>query len=82
MNVAIPPAPTLPVPIAVPPSLNVTIPVGVPVAPPAGVTVAVKVTAWPGVLGLGDDVSVVVVALATTVCVTDAPFELKLMSPL
>ena len=40
--------------------MNVTVPVGVPGAP-VEVTVAVKVTAWPALLGLADDASVVVV---------------------
>jgi hypothetical protein len=44
------------------PSLNVTDPVGVP--PPALVTVAVKDTACPGLLGLTEDATVVVVAVA------------------
>jgi hypothetical protein len=44
--------------------LKVTVPVGVPDAD-AGATVAVKVTAWPTLLGFGDDVSVVVVFAAT-----------------
>ena len=45
------------------PSLNVTMPVGVG-GPPA--TVAVKVTVWPGVEGLGDEVSIVLEAKAWT----------------
>jgi hypothetical protein len=48
-----------------PPSLKVTVPVGVP-----PVTVAVKVTAWPNVLGLGEDVSAVADVVWLTVCVT------------
>jgi hypothetical protein len=47
-------------PIVVPPSLKTTVPVGFK-RPDAGVTVAVNVTACPGLLGLGDDVTVVVV---------------------
>lgn len=43
------------------PSAKVTVPVGVPV-PLVGASVAVKVTGWPTLLGLAEDVSVVVVA--------------------
>jgi hypothetical protein len=52
------PAVSVAVPIKVAPSLNVTVPVGVPVAL---VTEAVKVTAWPTLLGLTEDASAVVV---------------------
>jgi hypothetical protein len=57
VKVATPPD-KLPLPSTVAPSLNVTDPVGV---PPPPVTVAVKVTAWPNVLGLSDEISDVVV---------------------
>ena len=61
------------------PSLNVTVPVGVPLP----LTVAVKVTCWPNVDGFDDDVSVVVVLLLFTVCVTAADvLDSKLESPL
>jgi hypothetical protein len=52
------PLETAAVPIATPPSLKVTLPVGVPGEP---LTVAVNVTAWPKLLGLAEDVTVVVV---------------------
>jgi len=51
------------VPREVPPSKNCTVPVDA-----AGDTVAVKVTTCPDVDGFGDDVSVVVVLMAFTVC--------------
>jgi hypothetical protein len=68
VNVAVLPL-NVPDPILVVPSKNVTVPVGV---PEAVVTVAVKVTLWPKVDGLFDDVTVVVVDAgggAFTVCV-------------
>jgi len=68
VNVAMLPA-SVPDPMFVAPSKNVTVPVGVP-DPVA--TVAVKVTLWPNVEGLFDDVTVVVVDAgggAFTVCV-------------
>jgi predicted small secreted protein len=57
VNVATPAA-SMAVPRAVAPSLNVTVPMGVPALL---VTVALKVTACPTLLGLTEDVSVVVV---------------------
>ena len=68
LNVAVLPL-NVPDPILVAPSKNVTVPIGV---PEAVVTVAVKVTLWPNVEGLFDEViDVVVVAggAAFTVCV-------------
>ena len=65
------------------PSLKVTVPVGcTPLI--VGVTVAVSVTGWPKVEGLGEDIVMVVVALAgLTVCVKeDEVLPLKLVSPL
>ena len=55
VNVATPPL-RVPVPSVPPPSRNVTVPVGV---PPPLLTVAVKVTDWPEVLGLSDDMRAV-----------------------
>ena len=49
--------------------VNVTWPVGMPV-PVVGATIAVNVTASPRVEGLGDDESIVVVAIVATVCVS------------
>jgi hypothetical protein len=64
-----------------PPSIeNVTLPVGVELPLPA--TVAVKVTNWPIVLGLADEVTVVVVAILLTFCVSDPELVVKLTSPL
>jgi len=68
LNVAVLPL-NVPDPMFVVPSKNVTVPVGV---PEAVVTVAVKVTLWPAVDGLFDDVIVVVVVAggaAFTTCV-------------
>lgn len=59
-----PPA-SVPVPSVPPPSLKVTVPVGAP-PPPVVVTVAVKVTAWPAVLGFSEDAMLVVVVLTAT----------------
>ena len=61
-------------------SLNETLPKGV--APPAApATVAVKVTAWPKLLGFGEDASEVLLG-ATTDCTSPAlDPPLKLVSP-
>lgn len=64
MNVATPPAPTVPVPMEVAPSKNVTVPVMVPAV--AEVTVAVNVTFAPLVDGLRDDATAVVVEAFAT----------------
>ena len=53
VKVATPPD-SVAAPMATPESLNVTDPPGV---PPDPATVAVKVTAWPKLLGLTDDAS-------------------------
>ena len=58
---------SVPDPIALAPSVKVTLPVGVP--EPVGVTVAVRVIGWPYVDGLGDEATVVVVAVEMMVCV-------------
>jgi hypothetical protein len=71
MNVAAPPAPTVPVPKVVAPSKNVTVPVIVPAV--AELTVAVNVTLAPVVDGLRDDAMAAVVDAfvpAFTVCVS------------
>jgi hypothetical protein len=57
----------VPVPMVAEPFLNVTVPVAV--APEAGVTFAVKLTDFPSVEGFSDEVSVVVVAICSTVWV-------------
>ena len=71
---------TVPSTLALLMSRKVTVPVGVP-PPPALVTVAVKVTDWPTMLGLSDDVTLVVV-LPLTVWVRDPELPLKFVSPL
>ena len=67
------------VPRELTPSKNCTVPVG----PEEGLTVAVKDTCCPSVEGFSDDVSVVVVPAALTVCGTAADvLQVKLASPL
>src|SRR5262249_22286940 len=56
------------VPSTVAPSLKVTVPVG-----EAPVTVAVKVTGWPKLLGLAEEVMVVVVAAVTVMVAVAGP---------
>lgn len=73
--VATPPA-NVDVPKAVAPLLNVT----VPVTPDA--RVAVKVTDWPALEGLADEVRLMAVATLLTVCVMVAVAELLFPSPL
>ena len=58
VNVATPEAFSVPVPSDVAPSKNSALPAGVPVPGEFTVTVAVKVTDWPNVDGLTDEVSV------------------------
>ena len=65
-KMAVPSAPSGAVPSTVVPSSNVTVPVGVPVDPALGVTVAVKVTIWPMVEELGEELTVVVSADGVT----------------
>ena len=80
LRLALPRASTLTVSRLVVPSVKVTVPVGV-AAPLCPDTVAVKLTAWPKVLGLGDPASVVVLAPFVTVC-EKVPDEFeKLVSP-
>ena len=69
LNVAVPPAESVPVPSVVVPSRNVTEPVAV-----LGVTVAVNVTLCPKIDGFRDDVKAVEVAVPAefTVCVRTA----------
>jgi len=79
-KVAIPLAPTLPVPNVVDPSRNVTVPVIVPAV--VELTVAVKVAEAPTVEGFNDDVTAVAVIVVVTVCVTEAEvLAAKLVSP-
>lgn len=63
------------------PSLKMTVPAGA-IVPAEGVTVVVNVTAWPYVEGFGEDVTLVLVAIALTVCVnTGEMLPLKLVLP-
>ena len=73
---------TVPSVVLVELSVNVTVPVGVPDAPLPGLTVAVKVTACPGVLGSGVEVSLVVVAFLPTVNGVDPELGLNVALPL
>ena len=62
--------------------MKVTVPVGLPA--PLLLTVAVKVTIWPNIDGLAEELTAVVVAvtLAVTVCVSVAEELIrKLLSP-
>ncbi len=63
------PAARAPVPMAAAPSKNVTVPVGV---PDALLTVAVKVTACPNTDGLSEEITLVLVEIPFTVCVSAA----------
>ena len=70
----------VPVPRVLEPSVNVTVPDGV--VEPVPVTVAVKVTVWPKTDGFGEPVTVVVLLLALTVCVSAAEeLVTKFVSP-
>ena len=76
-----PPLLRLDVPSTVEPSMNSTLPVIVPEVPE--VTFAVMVTDWPKVEGLTDELIVVVVETALTVCVIGLEvLPAKLVSPL
>lgn len=66
LNVALPLL-SVTVPSVEEPFLKVTVPAGV---PPLEVTAAVKVTDWPDVDGLREEVSEVVVLALLTVCVS------------
>ncbi|KOG46298.1 hypothetical protein ADK74_12580 [Streptomyces decoyicus] len=62
--------------------VKVTVPVGVPVAGGSALTVAVKVTDWPYVDGLGEEVMVVAVEGCVTTVWVSVPVEVpKLVSP-
>jgi hypothetical protein len=80
-NVALPEL-KVAVPRVAAPSRNVTVPVGVPVAGGTALTVAVKVTDWPKMDGLSDEVTVVEVPALFTVWVMAAEvLLLKFVSP-
>src|SRR5207244_658538 len=67
---------------AVPSRRNVTVPVGVPAPGATAATVAVKVTAWPNTVGLGDAATVMALLPWFTVTVLDAEVLLvKVLSP-
>jgi len=70
------------VPNIVAPSLKVTVPPGVPLPQPFTATAAVKVTAWPKLLGLMELTSVVLVASLFTPWGADPDEALKSASPL
>ena len=70
---------TVPWPMLVPPSEKVTTPVGVP--GPLIDTVATKLTLWPEIEGLIDDVSVVLVLPLPTLCISDPVLPRKFASP-
>lgn len=72
LNVATPDPVGVPLPRVELPSLNVTVPVGVPAPAPLALTVAVKVTDLPGLEGLAEEVTIVVVGDWWTVCVSTA----------
>jgi hypothetical protein len=82
VNVAVPEL-TEPVPSVAAPSKKVTVPVfTVAVDGELAVTVPVKVTGWPKTAGFADELMVVVVLAAFTVCVReDEVLALKLASP-
>lgn len=67
VSVATPPA-KVPVPMGLPPSRNVTVPVAVPEPGAPAEMVAVNVTDWPKILGLFDDVTIVVELALFTTC--------------
>src|ERR1700688_2957773 len=64
------------VPMAMPPSLKLTVPVG---KPPLLVTAALNVTVWVAALGLGDEVSVVVVVEDCCTALNVIAFELPVI---
>ena len=63
---AVPEAPSVPLPRVVDPSVKVTVPVGA-AEPEAGVTVAVKVRLVPAVAEDAEEASVVVVAIGVVI---------------
>jgi hypothetical protein len=81
VNVALPPD-SVPAPNVAAPFLKVTSsPLGG--TPKLEVTVAVNVTLWPIVIGFAEDVTTVVVAAFSTICVSNwEMLPVKLKSPL
>jgi hypothetical protein len=80
--VATPPARLTGLPKSVPSITNCTVPVSVPLPAPAA-TVAVKVTPWPDIDGLTEELTTVLVDAWATVCASAAAVLLeKLVSPL
>jgi len=77
-RVACPEGSSIPVPNTLGPSLKVTFPVG---CPPLELTLAVKVTDWPNVDGLSDEVKVVVVENLTVCVKGDDALVAKFVSP-
>jgi hypothetical protein len=83
MNVASPPAPTIPIPKIFAPSKNVTVPVMVPAVVEG--TAALKMTLTPTTAGLGEalsEVEVVGAAAAFTVCASTADVLARSSYPL
>ena len=82
MALVIPPlVDSVPLPSVTELSLNVTVPVGVPLPLPLTATMAVKVTDWPNLDGLIEELAAVAVEAWLTVWVTFPPLEAKLESP-
>ncbi|MFK4146376.1 hypothetical protein, partial [Streptomyces sp. NPDC004065] len=73
MTVAVPPA-SVAVVVELSPKSTVTVPDGVPAPGATGATVTLNVTCSPATDGSGDDVTDVVVAADSTVCVSE-PLE-------
>ncbi len=81
LKVATPELFSVPVPSVVLPLMKVTVPVGVAEPDVADATVAVSVTDWPKTLGLGVEVSVVVLARSTSWVRAVEVLVVKFVSP-
>jgi hypothetical protein len=80
---ALPPDRATAAPKLVPSILNWTVPLGVPAAGEVGLTVALKVTLWPNLDGLTDELTEVLVAPCWTVWVrSELALLVKLVLPL
>jgi hypothetical protein len=77
VKVAVPSVPSGAVPSTVVPSSKVMVTVGAPIDPALGATAAVKVTIWPTVEELEEDLSVVVSADGVTCPWPNANFAMK-----
>ena len=80
LNVAIPPAFRVPLPMMLDPSRKATVPVGI-TAPVCGVTFAVKVTFCPVLIAVAEEFREVLVAISpwVTVIVTGEETEAELL---